>query len=568
MFYIYSFYIAAIISIIGISYRLLHWFSRHIGPEAARHPAGKRILNVFYGIIRTLLGPGVFRLIWTLIVDLVLQIRVLRKDPLGWIMHMLIFTGFMGLLLMHALQDQVSAVLFDFYQPTLNPYLFLRNLFGVMVLAGILTAIFRRKKNTTLKRISTRADRFALFFLLVIMLSGYMLEAAKMVSPSVFARMVEDYAGLDAADQEVEPLKSIWAAEYGAVFPGEELSFDPETLEEGRDMNETYCAFCHSKPGSAFVSYPLSRIFAPGAGFLSTVRFDTILWYIHFLSCFVGLALLPFTKFFHILSTSMTMAINGVIGQSKYSAGSADSISKVNRRAIDLDGCTHCGNCSVHCSVAPALESISNALILPSERLAAIKDLSSGKTVSRSMLEKIAQGNLICSRCNRCTEMCPSGLDLQDIWIALNKQLADLGCLTPGEAVRQAYTGVWRKEYPDRLGPGEPGLLRNLSTVSVSRDDFSECLKCKTCTNSCPVVGSYDDPAAELDLLPHQMMHALGLGLKEMVLGSRMIWACATCYLCQEHCPQGVRITDIFYGLKNLAYSEISRSSEKDGSQV
>jgi heterodisulfide reductase subunit C len=36
-----------------------------------------------------------------------------------------------------------------------------------------------------------------------------------------------------------------------------------------------------------------------------------------------------------------------------------------------------------------------------------------------------------------------------------------------------------------------------------------------------------------------------------------MLWACLGCYQCQDHCPQGVRITDVFYELKNIAIKEV-----------
>ena len=47
---------------------------------------------------------------------------------------------------------------------------------------------------------------------------------------------------------------------------------------------------------------------------------------------------------------------------------------------MELDACTHCGTCSLRCSVAIAFEEIPNINILPSEKIASIKALASGKT--------------------------------------------------------------------------------------------------------------------------------------------------------------------------------------------
>jgi heterodisulfide reductase subunit C len=48
-------------------------------------------------------------------------------------------------------------------------------------------------------------------------------------------------------------------------------------------------------------------------------------------------------------------------------------------------------------------------------------------------------------------------------------------------------------------------------------------------------------------------MNLLRLQLRELALGSRMVWDCVTCYQCQEHCPQGVEVADILYELRNEA---------------
>ncbi len=83
--------------------------------------------------------------------------------------------------------------------------------------------------------------------------------------------------------------------------------------------------------------------------------------------------------------------------------------------------------------------------------------------------------------------------------------------------------------------------------------NFANCFVCQNCTNICPVVAVYENPEEVLGLLPHQIMTSLGLGLIDPARGNRMIWDCLTCYQCQEHCPQGVKVTDLLYELKNLA---------------
>jgi heterodisulfide reductase subunit C len=41
-----------------------------------------------------------------------------------------------------------------------------------------------------------------------------------------------------------------------------------------------------------------------------------------------------------------------------------------------------------------------------------------------------------------------------------------------------------------------------------------------------------------------------------------MLWSCLGCYQCQEACPQGVHITDIFYELKNIAIDRLKGNGE------
>ena len=72
------------------------------------------------------------------------------------------------------------------------------------------------------------------------------------------------------------------------------------------------------------------------------------------------------------------------------------------------------------------------------------------------------------------------------------------------------------------------------------------CYQCGTCSAGCPVLNA-------LELMPHQIIRMTLLGLKKEVLECSTLWLCATCYLCNERCPQGVEISNVFFTLKNIA---------------
>jgi succinate dehydrogenase/fumarate reductase-like Fe-S protein len=104
------------------------------------------------------------------------------------------------------------------------------------------------------------------------------------------------------------------------------------------------------------------------------------------------------------------------------------------------------------------------------------------------------------------------------------------------------------------LRAGEKTMLGKLNT-SIQANSLSECYRCVTCTNSCPVVHNFKHPGEVLGLLPHQIMYAISLRYWEQVFSSKMLWDCLGCYQCQDNCPQRVSVTDILYELKNRAIS-------------
>jgi len=81
-------------------------------------------------------------------------------------------------------------------------------------------------------------------------------------------------------------------------------------------------------------------------------------------------------------------------------------------------------------------------------------------------------------------------------------------------------------------------------------DKLMVCFQCGTCSSDCPV-------ARRVDIFrPRTIIRLAVLGLKSALFDDGIIWLCMNCYTCQEHCPQGVRPTEVIEALRTLAVAE------------
>ena len=265
MLYSITFNLALAVFILGTIYRVNRWFTVKVGPDAGQFTVRTRVSQASKSLFSVLISPNIFRLIGVFFFRVIFQGHILKKDPWRWLMHFNIFAGILLLVLFHALDDQLTANLFSNYYSTANPFLFLRNFFGAMVLLGIVIAGYRRLSSKRLKKISTPKDALALVLLSIILFSGFFLEAGQIVSEPVFDEMVEEYADPDDS-AALEALQSYWAKYYSVVFAGPPDLNNPGLIEAGGEVHTESCAECHSKPVAAFVSFPISQIIKP-AGF-------------------------------------------------------------------------------------------------------------------------------------------------------------------------------------------------------------------------------------------------------------------------------------------------------------
>lgn len=556
-FLIYSAYFSLIVCLAGIFYRLLRWCAVSVGAEAGPGH-GRRLTAALAAAAASVIRPArLWRLVRAVFTEVLLQRHLLQQSRRRWLTHMLLFWAMVLLLLMHVFADQITARLFSDYASTRNPFMFLRNLLGILVLIGVIAAWHRRRAVPMLRRSTAGADRGLLVLLTVIVLSGAALEAVQIISPVLFDQMVVDYMGSDDPE-EIGPLKAYWADRFDVAFAEPLRATGPAALAQGRSIHEDYCAACHSRPVSAVLAYPLALTLKPFSALLTRLDLETRLWYLHFLAGCLALALLPFSKLRHLFATPLSL-----MARALGPAAANRQVNRRTRRAMAMDACTHCGVCSEHCSVAPIFDVIDNPMILPSEKMGGLAAATTARKGTGGWTA-LAEGGFICTGCGRCTQWCPSGIDLQDLWGASKSYLNRQGYPAPHGWMKRRSAAQWaqilKTDPAAALRKDDP--RRPDIRLADQRDTFRACVQCSTCTSVCPVVALSDDPQQDLDLTPQQVMNMMRLQLKESAIGSRMVWNCVTCYKCQTHCPQGVRVADVLYELRNEACRRLTHLAD------
>jgi Fe-S oxidoreductase len=194
----------------------------------------------------------------------------------------------------------------------------------------------------------------------------------------------------------------------------------------------------------------------------------------------------------------------------------SDPANIATRQIMELDACTHCGTCSSRCAVGVAFEELSNVNILPSEKLASIKALAADRKLDEKELKILLEGLYLCTNCQRCTVVCPVGINLQETWFTVRESLLQRGY---PEVLMLSPLSLYRGLVSDRVSADRyrkplqlvkqtiteefkltdiqnntltdvhmsQGLKQKLG-LSPQSNTFSYCFNCKTCSLSCPVV--------------------------------------------------------------------------------
>ncbi|MCK5096627.1 MAG: hypothetical protein KAR45_00910, partial [Desulfobacteraceae bacterium] len=337
-------YIAIGLSIIGFLYQFFSFIRRNRSFEGKKRIIGS--LNVKNFFLNT-----------------IFQTKLFSAGKIRWLTHFLVASGFLYLLIFHALDDVTSFYWFQYYQSTVDPFQFLRNLAGFFVLAGCLGFLYRRLFffKVLYKRKIHLKGLFSILLILMVILSGFLLEAVKIISEPVFIEMVEEYSDIDK-DTGLEDLKIYWEKHYNVIF-NEALVITQEKLANGNDLNETYCIDCHSPIKSAFISNTIAGRGLKKTGiWLNRHRADNFIYYTHYFLSLLILVSLPFSRFFHIfLIPVASLEKNLKKEQLDQTRGYINTAT--------LFACTNCGFCSDVCSVFPNFLITGNIDILPHSKI-------------------------------------------------------------------------------------------------------------------------------------------------------------------------------------------------------
>ena len=170
-------FISIILFLVGMYIQLDKW-GRGI-PEGTTKPIGA--WGALKLIVSRIFEKGIGHALEVLVLDVLFQRRTYRRRKLEWLMHILIFWGWIGLFIL-----TIVSFLAEFYVPLMGEeYTFYveawktlelpNDIFGWMLVAGIAIAIVRRLtfKGTDIQARNADVDWILIIGLLIVVVTGF-----------------------------------------------------------------------------------------------------------------------------------------------------------------------------------------------------------------------------------------------------------------------------------------------------------------------------------------------------------------------------------------------------------
>lgn len=236
---------------LGIYRRVSLWLEGSLDGERGL-TKGKKSARIARLTASAFLSRKVLFIVETIGLDYIAGRRAFRESRLRWAMHSLILWGFIGLMIFDAVE--VSHIRHGMGEEAVKdlPHMALAfDLFGAMMIAGVVIAALRRVVLKVPQLQNTPEDTAAVVLLAVMVISGFLLEGARYL-------MLETPAEV---------------ARY------------------------------------AFIGHLISLAGTPGTHWEAAHR---VFWYLHALASFTFIAYIPFGKFIHLFASPLVIAANSL----------------------------------------------------------------------------------------------------------------------------------------------------------------------------------------------------------------------------------------------------------------
>jgi Fe-S oxidoreductase len=408
------------------------------------------------------------------------QLRMFRYRGAG-VAHAFIFGGFVVLLLRTlalfargyaGVDSGFGFWLFDDHRPLGVAYLFLKDLVGVLVIAGVAYFLYTRLVTRPRRLELSREGVLILCMILGIILSDMFYEAGGYVRLS---RGV--HAGLEAEVQR--QIRS-----QGAAFEALGATDTRQAMQQvAEDLLRPLRARLAAQNANVFhVATPAASILAVVLQGLPTGLVNVLFYggfWLHGLLVLAFLNFLPYGKHFHVLTVLPNVYFHNLDGigrvrtigdiEQRIEQGRTLGVARARdlswKSVLDLYTCTECGRCSDHC---PATNT--GKLLSPKHLSIALRDHMYAN-----------QPALLASRAANPQAGPADG------------QRSQSGP-SPAGAAPPAFIGPQGKP----LAEGEPGADGALVPTWIEPETLWACTTCGACEQECPVFISYIDKIVDM----------------------------------------------------------------------
>ena len=96
----------------------------------------------------------------------------------------------------------------------------------------------------------------------------------------------------------------------------------------------------------------------------------------------------------------------------------------------------------------------------------------------------------------------------------------------------------------------ESKQFRNKVMQDPGVKKLMHCYQCGTCTADCPIAKRVEE------FRPRNIARLAMYGEKERLMEGDLLYLCAGCYTCYEHCPQEVHVSEIISALRKISLNE------------